>query len=252
MSNTLTSAQIATFDVFAAEVEEFLNNNSTEGKPIRHMDKKAFGEVWETASRPSRLYKVMNNITFFEANGRTKQQYQERTPEGTLCFRPDGSPVMSVRRCVMYTTEAYRTMRSEATGLKTPETTYAVNWNEVPESIQRRISTKFPKKSEGVPEFTPKALAIVLRKGNKVPKGHKRHSWAGFDFLVVGTYGDTPVVIVQAAVANKPYVAKLAKLVGIECPDWGQSTPQVKEELSLAASGLMARAVEMEDIIFSF
>lgn len=248
MSNTLTEIQIATFDAFANAVEEFLNSISDGTmKSSRFVkDKKAFGALWEAISRPSKLAPVMNNTTALAETGSTKSQFQLRTPDGDLCYRPDGSRVMSRRHCVMFKSEAYREARTNITGLKTPEVFYYIQWDAAPEWLQKELARKFPKASEGKPSFDPKQVGVLLRKGRKPIKGQKRHNWAGFDYLVTGTYGDDNAVIVQAFVANKPYVAKLAKVVGTECPDWGQddATPQEKEEevQPLAASGLMEAA----------
>lgn len=248
MSNMLTSAQIATFDDFFAAIEKYLKGISDGISASRYVkDQKAFGLLWDAISRPSKLAPVMNNVTALAENGRTKGQFQLRTPEpeSNLCFRPNGSPVMSRRHCVMFTAEAYRKARTEITGLKTPETFYYVRWNSAPEWLQAELSNKFPKKSEDKPVFTPSQIGVLLRKGRKPSKSEKRHTWAGFDFLVTGTYGDDNVVVAQAFVASKPYVAKLAEVVGTDCPDWGQNdaTPQEQEEVQpLAASGLMAAA----------
>jgi hypothetical protein len=248
MSNTLTDRQIETFDVFAAAVKDYLDNISDGTmKSSRFVkDKKAFGALWEASSRPSKLAPVMNNLTALEATGSTKSQFQLRTPDGELCYRPDGSRVMSRRHCVMFKAQAYRDARAEITGLKTPECFYYIQWDAAPEWLRTELAKKFPKVSEGVPAFEPKQVGVLLRKGRKPSKGQKRHNWAGFDYLVTGTYGEENAVIVQAFVANKPYVAKLAEVVGCDCPDWGQNdaTPQEKEEevQPLAASGLMDAA----------
>jgi hypothetical protein len=248
MSN-LTNAQIATFDKFAAAVEEYLNEHSEGKGSTRLVENKVFGQIWEACSRKSKLGRVMNNVTFLNENGRTKQQYQIRTPDGTPCFRPDGTPVMSHRRCVMYTVEAYREMRRERTGLKTPETFFMVPWEKVPGWLQSQLGSKFPKALDTAPEFTPKQIGILLRKGDKPKSGEKRNTWAGLDFLVVGTYGDDPVVITQAAVQNRPYIETLAEIVGCDCPDWGQNDAQeAKEDLTRAASGLMQNAIDITDI----
>ncbi len=246
MSNTLTEIQIATFDAFAAAVKDYLDNISDGTmKSSRFVkDKKAFGALWEASSRPSKLAPVMNNITNLEKEGRTKSQFQLRTSKGDPCFRPDDSPVMSRRHCVMFKSQAYRDARAKITGLKTPECFYYIQWEAAPEWLRTELAKKFPKVSEGVPAFDPKQVGVLLRKGRKPAKGQKRHNWAGFDFLVTGTYGEENAVIVQAFVANKPYVAKLAEVVGCDCPDWGQNDVQEKEEevQPLAASGLMDAA----------
>jgi len=92
---------------------------------------------------------------------------------------------------------------------------------------------------------------MVLRKGNKVKKGEKRHAWSGFDFAVTGFYGDSkiPSIINQIAVPNKPYLAKFAEFIGAECPDWGQNDVQpeqeIPEELAKAACGIMDSVVNI-------
>jgi hypothetical protein len=247
MSN-LTTAQIASFDNFAKAVEAYLDKNSTGHHSTRLVENKVFGQIWEACARTSKLGRVMNNTTYLKEHGRTKQQYQIRTPDGTACFRPDGTPVMSHRRCVMFTVDAYREMRRNRTGLKTPESFYMTPWENVPEWLQKQLSSKFPKALDSAPEFTPKQIGMILRKGDKPKSSEKRHTWAGFDFLVVGHYGDTPVVITQAAVQNRPYIKKLAEIVGCECPDWGQDEVEEKEDLSKAASGLMRTAVSTTNI----
>lgn len=252
-----TPAQIATFDVFAEAVKTYLDAHSEGKRNAKLMERKAFGAIFETASRPSMLLPVMNNVTHFTEHGRTKESFQLRygaghPQEGQLQYRPNGTAVMSNRHCVMYTTDAYREMRAKITGLKSPEPVYFVRWSDVPENIQNRLSKKFPRKGENYPEFTPLQLGITLRSGRQPEKGEKRHKWAGFDFIVVGTYGETNVVITQAAVGKKPCVAALAEIVGCACPDWGQNEAQEKEEATVIALAAASRVADDDSAFIEF
>jgi len=264
MSSILTDAQAETFNVFAAEVAEYLNAHSAAPKnstTTRIMETDAFLALLKTVSRPSGLRRVMQTQKFFAETGKTKKCFQKRDEQGNLLFKDDEKtlPLFTDSCCVMYTNEAYRAARHEITGL-TAETAYMVPWTQLPGDMQYKIaSSYFPRTMDmnknPLPRFIPTALGIVLRKGAKVKKGEKRHAWAGFDFLVAGVYGDSkiPTVITQVAVPNKPYLASFAELLGVACPDWGQNDVQpeqeVSEELSKAACGRVQWATILDNLL---
>lgn len=254
MSN-LSNAQIASFDKFAADVREWFDDHSVqrgENKHFLRMNREEFNKVFRITSRLSELAPVMNNVTALSEKGCTKLQFQKRTPEGQLCYYPSGKPMLSKMHCRMYTAEAYRAMRTERTGLKTPETVYYIAWDEVDAKVKNGLATKFPKATDSSPDFEPKALAMVLRAGRKPKKGEKRYQWAAFDFVVVGTYDEQQVIVTQAAVIRKPYLPQLSEYLGTECPDYPSRSQEPKQEelpLSNAASTL-ASAVEVEDVQF--
>jgi hypothetical protein len=246
MSNTLTTSQIASFDLFANNVKSYLDgvSTTTKSKVVRIVEKATFLDLWKIVARPSKLAPVMQTVQFFEQNGRTKSKFRLRNEDGSLRVDEAGEPVFSRTHVVMYKAETYRALRSEITGLATPETIYGIMWKDVPSDMQTKLRQfYFPNaknsKGETLPSFVPQLLGIVLRKGRKPVKGERRHSWAGFDFVIAGFYGteSTPVVITQVSVANKPYLQNLATFAHIACPDWGQEEG-VSEEMSKAACGI--------------
>jgi hypothetical protein len=210
----------------------------------------------------------MNNTKSLAENGVTKIRHQLRFPEftedgktshplaGQKKFKDNGEAIWSKNHCLMYTAEAYRAMRSEATGLSSKETVYAIYWSEVPVSLQNLLAQKFPRKGAEYPEFTPKSLGFLLRKGSKPEKGQKRHAWAGIDVVVSGKYGDDQVVITGAYVMFRPgTVARLAANLNIPCPEWNreekaEAPQEQQEELKQAASGLEAMKAALEDCGF--
>lgn len=246
MSNTLTAAQIASFDTFATDVKAFLDNNSTEtkNKAVRIVGVGTFLDIWKIVGRPCRLAPVMQTQKYFAENGFTKSKFQLRNADGTLRVDENGDAVYSRTHVRLYRAESYREQRSKLTGLTTPETIYGILWQDVPSDMQTKIRQwYFPNaknsKGETLPSFTPSMIGLVLRKGKKTPKGERRHSWAGFDFVVGGFYGDEkiPAIIPQIAVANKPYLTSFSEYMGCACPDWGQNEG-VSEDLSKAACGI--------------
>lgn len=244
--STLTSSQIASFDRFATDITAYLTDNSvaTKNDTVRIVRKNVFIDLWKIVGRPSKLGPVMQTQKFFAENGRTKVNFPLRDENGNVRVDENGETIFSRKHVVMYRSEVYRQARTEITGLKSPEIFYGILWQDVPSDIQIKIRQfYFPSsknsKGETLPSFVPFALGLVLRKGSKPSKGEKRHSWAGFDYVVIGHYGDEkiPTVITQVAVANRPYLASLAEYAGVSCPDWGQDETAA-EDMSVAANAI--------------
>lgn len=264
MSN-LTDTQIQDLARFSNEVEEYLNNNSTPLKgnaQYRHMTKAAFGKVFKATTRLGGLRRVMNSTTFYEEHGRTKMTQQKRyakghPKEGELVYDGQGNRILEPKRCVLYSAEAYRQMRQERTGLKTPETVYFVKWAEVPENVREKIATKFPYPVEGKAQFLPTNLCLVFRKGDKPARGESRHTWMPPQFVVSGKYGDDAAVLTKAVVWNRGCLKDLAEAIGIKPVDLTNPEVESTEEnvdLKKAAnvtSLIQAGAVVLdEDFLF--
>ena len=250
MSN-LTQIQIDDLARFSEELETYLDDNSVvkESKYYRHIDKTAFGKIFKATTRPGGLKRVMNSTTFYEANGRTKMTQQKRygkghPQEGELIYKRDHRtgdwvPSFEDKRCILFTAEAYRASRTEATGLKTPETTDFIKWSEVPEYFRSKIAAKFPYPVEGKDQFVPANICLVFRKGNKAARGEQRHQWTPPEFVVSGRFGEAAAVITKAIVWQRGCLGALAEAIEIDPVDLSDPETQTVEadaSLSVAAS----------------
>lgn len=263
MSN-LTTEQIEDLGRFSVDFEKYLNDNSVvkEDKKYRHVTKEIFGEIFKAVTRLSGLKRVMNSTTFYEENGRTKMTQQKRyggshPQAGELMFKPDGKggwkPAFEDKRAVLYKAEAYRDMRTEKTGLSTPETVYYVKWAEVPEFFRKEIAEKFPWPVEDKAQFVPTNVCLVFRKGNKPARGDKRHQWTPPEFVVSGKFGEDSAVLTKAIVWERGRLGALAEATGIDPVDLTDSETQtaepIDESLKVAAntaSLLQAGAILLE------
>lgn len=249
--SSLTQIQIDDLARFSSELEDYLDDNSVvkESKHYRRLDKTVFGDIFKAATRPGGLKRVMNSTTFYEANGRTKMTQQKRYGKGhpqagELIYKRDPRtnewvPSFEDKRCILFTAEAYRESRTEATGLKTPETTYFIKWAEVPEYFRKKIAEKFPWPVEDKAQFVPANICLVFRKGNKPARGDQRHQWTPPEFVVSGKFGEDAAVITKAIVWARGCFGALAEATGIAPVDLTDPETQVVEaddSLKVAAS----------------